>query len=180
MGVFGHGALYWLGCEKKVLVFDLSNEKIRYIPLPAFLERDNCLSLFSMLGVLIRHLGDYLMCVENNLVEGVRVNGWFMKMQSGIDDLKREVGCNWESWGEKLSLADLRIEPFAFTKSGAVLGIKHLNGRFTLHRYDVETSSLETLAGIDQYFVGLPSPHMNTLVSLGSLGEPIQKIRADL
>ncbi|XP_026397085.1 putative F-box protein At1g53550 [Papaver somniferum] len=152
VGVFVHGALYWLCSANNVLVFDLDDEKIKDIPLPAILERDNSLSFINMLGVSVWPLDDFLMCVEKNLVEGVRMNWWLLKMESHIDEMK----------------------------SGAVLGIKHINGRSTLHRYDVESSSLETLTGIDQRFVGLPSHHMNTLVSLGALGELIQKTRADL
>ncbi|XP_026411105.1 F-box protein At3g07870-like [Papaver somniferum] len=167
IGALANGALHWIarGKERRIMSFDLVDEKIRENSLPTLSRSTNRDVILNLVGAL----GDILMCVNYLRDKSDRsLDIWLFK-ENGTYDMNWQVYFKSISCSEEFNLGDM--EPFAITNSGAVLCFIASHTNTTICRYDLKSSSVKMLVSLDKEFHLSPFSHMKSLVSLKALGE---------
>ncbi|OVA09216.1 F-box domain [Macleaya cordata] len=174
-GILANEALHWMDYkEGKIVAFDLADEEFYVVTQPpcflpaGYNEYKHCFQLQELGGCL---------CVVHQ-VRGERVDIWSLKKTKNSTSNKmneQEEYLSW-TWSREYSIRwEGRYldsyEPFALTKSGAVLLWWN---KSILSRYDPKTETLKMVITelgdmMLLYFEAIP--HMNSFVSLKALGE---------
>ncbi|OVA18901.1 F-box domain [Macleaya cordata] len=176
-GVFANGALHWIDVnERKIVAFDLADEKFRVLPSPPpFLNNDkrNIFELNVLGGCL---------CIGQHNIETECIYIWSFKKKKNsncCDDhdskVEEEEYKSW-SWTKEFSInivgegqCSYEYRLFALTEKGQVL-LRY--DRSILARYDRKTATLEKFVDYgEQGMFYQTITYMNSFVSLKSLGE---------
>ncbi|XP_026417554.1 uncharacterized protein LOC113313042 [Papaver somniferum] len=156
-GTFANGALHWLDNERRIVSFDLADEKLYMLPSPPFVSDSspaNCYRLQVLGGCL---------CFIHSKLRGSDI--WFLRKKGE----NSSCNLNEQEYGLLTWIKELRLPvsaiPFSVTKSGQFLMWYGSN----LCSYDPKTATMEKHVLNGDFCRAVP--HMNSFVSLKSLGE---------
>ncbi|XP_026381326.1 F-box protein At3g07870-like [Papaver somniferum] len=188
-GILWNGSFHWLDntfhwFDKnkqywKIVAFDLADENFRYLPTTPCNKKHTPETQLKLLG-------GYLSIVSMDRDNG-RLDIWMLKNKQNNNDIVVEAGYRSWKWSLDFSISIFpspndydsdSYEAYAITKSNQVLlwYKLHTQGRYNLPvflcRYDPKNDTLNKVMHLGtcgvSHFQGIP--HVNSLVSLKSLG----------